>query len=195
MSNRLATNPKLCLEGCLLVAAPQWQNELFGRSVCLVVRHSSDGAIGVFLNRSLEEDVSSLWQELVGSEPVSKQAAVHFGGPQAGPVVALHNRPDLAEYVSAEGVYFAAQRENLKALVRLAEDSAAVKIIVGQADWKAGLLDRQFAEGKWLPVPVSSKLVFAEQGEMWGQAIRGIGNQFVVSITGSSGQPENVLAN
>lgn len=41
---------------------------LFGRSVCLVVQHDEDGAIGVLLNRPLEVAGGNLWQALGGGD-------------------------------------------------------------------------------------------------------------------------------
>jgi putative transcriptional regulator len=195
MENRWQLDSKFCLEGLLLVAAPGWHDQLFGQSVCLVVHHSPQRAVGVFLNRSLGSAAAGLWQHLVGEKPVVNRDIVHFGGPHSGPVVAVHDRQELAEYTSADGVYLAAQIDNLKRLVTSASSDSAVKIIVGQADWQPGQLDREFAEGKWLPLPVSPALVFADETDMWPRAMREIANQYVMEITGSRGQPRNILAN
>lgn len=193
MVNRIQAVPRASLQGLLLVAAPHWQHEFFGQSVCLVVHHSSDRAIGVFLNHSLGKTPQALWHHLAGEQPVSR--SINFGGPHSGPVVALHDRRELAEFTSAEGVYLAAQIDHLRQLVTSPKDESAVKIIVGQADWQAGQLDAQFANGQWLPLPVSPSIVFADESEMWGRAMRQIGNHFVASIAGCSGQPRDLLAN
>ena len=147
------------------------------------------------LNRHLELPTSELWQKLAGDKPVGRAAAIHFGGPQAGPVVAVHNRQELAEFTSAEGVYFAAQIQNLQQLVASPASDAQVKIFVGQADWGSGELDRQFADGKWLPLPISSSLVFADDSEMWMRAMHRIGDLVVVSMTGARVLPADVLMN
>lgn len=194
-SDRLASLLNFSLEGQLLVAAPSWESQLFGRSVCLVVHHDRDGAVGVFLNRCVQFDTGQLWQHLTGQSLKAQQTAIHFGGPQSGPVVAVHNREDLAEYTSGDGVYFAAQIPHLQQLLKLASGDTELKIIVGQADWAAGELDQQFAAGKWLPLPVMPKIVFAQGARMWGQAMREVGNRFVASITGAHGQPLDLLSN
>lgn len=194
--NRLISLTKtVSFEGSLLVAAPHWENDLFTQAVCLVVHHSSEGAVGVFLNRPANFNAAQLWKHLLGTGTNAPQASLHLGGPQSGPVVALHNRAELAEYTSVEGVYFAAQLRHLEKLLKLSDHGASLKIIVGQADWEAGLLDQQFAEGKWLPLPVSAKLVFAEDQQMWGQAMREVGNLYVASISGAHGQPTDILSN
>ena len=112
----------------------------------------------------------------------------------SGPVIALHNLPDLAEYTTVDGVYVAARLDNLQQLVQ-AQDEAEVRIIVGQATWKPGELDAELRDRKWLPIPASPQLVFSCEDEMWSRALREIGNHFVASISGATGQPANILLN
>ncbi len=195
MSSRLSLPPTTNLAGCLLVAAPNWQHALFGRAVCLVARHTAQGAIGVVLNRQLPVPAVDFWKQLAPDQAVRSDTRLHFGGPQAGPVVAVHNCQALAEFTSAEGVYFAAQIQNLQQLVGSLEEDTQVKIIVGQADWGAGELDREFADGKWLPLPVSSDLVFADDSEMWGRAMHGVGDLVVANLTGARIRPTDILTN
>lgn len=194
MTNRLESIDNH-FQGCILVASPTWRNELYGRSVCLLVHHGNEGSVGVFLNRSFADSPVELWQHLSGKKPpASMPHRLHFGGPMSGPVIALHNQPELAEYTSVDGVYVAASLENLQQLVQ-SEDETEVRIIVGQATWQPGELESELRDGKWLPIPVSPQLVFASDDEMWGRAMRQIGNHFVASISGATGQPASVLLN
>lgn len=195
MKNRLDfTNTHF--EGCILVASPAWSSEVYGRSVCLLVHHGKEGSVGVFLNRSFPETPAELWKHLAGDKAAveGSQRRLHFGGPKAGPVIALHNQPELAEYTTVDGVYMTAQIQNLQRLIQ-SQDEAEVRIIVGQATWKPGELEVELRDGKWLPIPVSPQLVFASEDEMWSRAMRQIGNHFVASISGATGQPASVLLN
>ena len=85
--------------------------------------------------------------------------------------------------------------KHLQQLVSSSSVDTQVKIIVGQADWAAGELDSEFASGKWLPLPVSSALVFADDSEMWGRAMHGVGDLFVANMTGARARPIDVLTN
>ena len=193
--NRLQQPPSYNLSGHLLVASPDWQHELFGRSVCLVVHHSSQGAIGVVLNRHLALPTGELLQKIAGDGQVRRSAAIHFGGPQAGPIVAVHDRPELAEFTSAQGVYLAAQIQNLRQLVVSSDSQTQVKIMIGQADWGSGELEREFSDGKWLPLPVSSELVFADDSEMWHRAMHGVGDVLVATLVDARVRPDCILTN
>lgn len=195
MINRIDNkeNPSICLESCLLVASPAARPDLAG-SVCLIVHHSGKGAVGVFLNRGLQAEAPELLKHLDANSQPADRGLLHCGGPNSGPVVALHNCAKLAEFTSAAGVYFAAQLDNLKELLRSESHNCAVKIIVGQADWSAGQLEQEFEAGNWIPLPVSPELVFADGHTMWAKAMREIGNQYVSAMTRAK-VPFHILAN
>ncbi len=200
MTNRLKNNKCVSLQGYLLVAAPRQHEEPFANTVCMVVHHNTQGAIGVFLNKELDAHAPGLWEQLAGHNAHYSKQLLHLGGPNSGPVIAVHSHEQLAEYTSARGVYFAAQVDHLRQLMNLATDGkhgqeTAVKIIIGQANWKAGQLEEEFASGMWLPLPVSSEVVFADKHDMWRKAMRTIGNQFVASIAGCKLQPTSELLN
>jgi putative transcriptional regulator len=205
MTNRLQNTaqvqgaPKVNLTGQLLVAAPHYDDAIFGRTVCLVVHHADDGAVGIVLNRGFRNEAEGLWKHLTGGKAELREGVLHFGGPDSGPVVAIHNCNELAEFEPAKGVYMAAQIESLKALVAASgenrsESNCALKIIVGQADWKPGQLDAQFAEGKWYPLPVSAELVFVDPALMWPAALRRVGNRLVANLT-KAVSPPHILCN
>lgn len=193
MTNRLRTTSDIRLEGCLLVAAPHWSHKAFERTVCLIIQHSAAGAVGVVLNRGLPMEANGIWQHLTGGKQDPREGVIHLGGPHSGPVLALHNSNEHAEYQTGEGVYLAAEVKNLQALVT-GPTECHVKIIVGKVDWKLGQLEREFAAGNWLPLPVSPEIVFADQHLMWPLALRRIGNQLVADITRAR-IPRSVLAN
>ncbi|MEM8734476.1 MAG: YqgE/AlgH family protein, partial [Planctomycetota bacterium] len=136
-----------------------------------------------------------LWQHLSGGKRELDQGLLHFGGPESGPVVAIHTDDELAEFEPAEGVYIAAQIDTLKTLVQTQEtQDCRLKIIVGQAEWKAGELQQQFMERAWLPLQASSELIFQPAATMWAYALRSFGNQMIEEVTGTSA-PLDVLAN
>lgn len=199
MTNRIvhhdaSTPTSVSLSGCLLVAAPNRENSVFERTVCMIVHHDQQGAIGIVLNRGFPHEASTLMQQIAGSHQSQRSGLLHFGGPHSGPVVALHNCDAFAEYQSADGVYLAAQIQNVRALVTSPNDACDVKIMVGQADWQAGELDREFEQGLWLPLPVTSQLVFADDQQMWPSAMRRVGDHYLANLTGAI-LPENPLLN
>lgn len=163
------------LAGQLLVASTALDDGLFARSVCLVVHHDEEGAIGLLLNRPLHPQPAQLLK-MLGSEGDDRlrqqapQSTVHFGGPLSGPVVALHASPTLAEAETSQGVYVAAQKDHLEQLLKQAQ--APLRIIVGHAGWKPGQLEAEVAVGQWHFMPASSDIVFCNDESMWNDVIR-----------------------
>ncbi len=139
--------------------------------------------MGLVLNKSLEMDVGSLWQYLEATDN-AQHRSVSFGGPASGPILALHNHAECAEVAAASGIYVAAHLDKLKQLVSAAEGE--VRIIVGQVHWKVGQLEHEMAQGMWLPIPATPKIVFANPQEMWRQSMREVGNRYMSILTGAT---------
>ncbi|WP_153556637.1 YqgE/AlgH family protein [Roseimaritima sediminicola] len=160
------------LTGNLLVASTELDGEVFARSVCLVVHHDDDGAIGLMLNRPLHPQPAELLS-LLGSEhsrvPAAAEGTVHFGGPLSGPVVALHALPALAESETSSGIYVAAQKDHLE---KLMHQAAPMRLIVGHAGWASGQLEAEIAEGSWHVTPASPEIIFSPDEAMWARSIR-----------------------
>ena len=176
------------LAGNLLVASSSIENPLYARSVCLLVHHDPDGAIGLLLNRPLEPQPTELLKLLTvsgGHEryPQTGGTMVHFGGPLSGPVVALHTFPKLADGAALEGVYVAAQKDHLQALLQ--QTDCGVRLIVGHAGWKAGQLEQEIDRGRWHVIEATSEVVLGSDELMWERLIRRACGRSVARWTGA----------
>ena len=69
------------LSGQLLVAMPQMLDPRFARTVVYLCAHSSDGAMGLVVNRLIDSlSFESLLAQLGSRRRASWPMAVHFGG-------------------------------------------------------------------------------------------------------------------
>jgi putative transcriptional regulator len=190
-----AKPPQWALAGQVLVAAPKLEDELFGRSVCLILEHHAEQTVGVVLNRPFSLDVKPLWDHL--TEGLTQTAAppdhLNFGGPNAGPVVAIHDRPSLAEGGNGQGVFLAAQVETLKKLALV--PPRHYRLFVGHAVWQPGQLEQEIAEGFWYPLPASPDLVFVDDHEMWREGMRRVGSLVLQAILHVDAMPSSPLLN
>ncbi len=187
--------PKLSLAGVLLIAAPQVEDKLFGKSVCLVLEHRDEHSIGVVLNRPFTLDVKPLWEQLTQGLSKTAQPPHHlnFGGPNSGPVVAIHDRESLAEGGNGSGIYLAAQVETLKKLALIPPEH--YRLLVGHAAWKSGQLEQEIMDGIWYPLPASPDLVFVDDYDMWREAMRRVGGLVVQSVLGLKALPPSAHLN
>lgn len=168
--------------GQLLVASTRVSDPLFVRSVCLVMHHDADGAIGLLLNRPIRTGPTELWKMLGSSQegssrlPANNSRCIHFGGPLSGPVVALHDKSQWADAQAGVGIYLAAQKEHLQHVVDVG-GADRMRLIVGHAGWASGQLEAEISTGIWYPLPATADRVFAADDSMWPQLVRiGVGH-------------------
>lgn len=176
------------LDGQMLIAMPTMQDERFARSVIYVCAHSSDGAMGIVLNRKAP-DVSfrDLLVQLDIIEPEQairlpntvSRAHVLKGGPvETSRGFVLHS-PDFfvdnATLPIDDGVCLTATLDILKAIVRGDGPRMAV-LALGYAGWSPGQLEREMQDNGWLHCPTDRSMIFdADLESKYDRAMRMIG--------------------
>ena len=81
-----------------------------------------------------------------------------FGGPVAGPLMALHTRAALGERQLLAGVFFSGKRKNV--LDADVPGAQPCKIFAGYAGWGPGQLDYEVEQGVWRVVPATPEQIF-----------------------------------
>ncbi|MEM6926449.1 MAG: YqgE/AlgH family protein [Myxococcota bacterium] len=153
------------LSPSLLIASPQMRNPFFERTVVLLWHHDEEGAIGVVVNRTLEQrlpDVLELEEDL---SPYS-DTPVAWGGPvetSMGTVVTTDPSTigdDGWQLPRGLGV-----TRSHDGLVQVVRARAPMMLCLGYAGWGAGQLDREVEEGSWLFTEAEPGLLFGTPAE------------------------------
>lgn len=176
---------RVSLAGCLLAAHVDMEDPLFRNGVCLIVEHTEKGTVGIMLNRPLAMDPTPVWKTLFQSESSEGNALsghFNFGGPENGPIVAIHSDSTLAEGGNSQGVYVSAQAESLQKLATTAPEH--LRWFIGHAQWGRSELEREIVAGKWYVVPAIPQIVFADESQMWPTAIRFEANSVIATFPG-----------
>ncbi|MEP6808827.1 MAG: YqgE/AlgH family protein [Chthoniobacterales bacterium] len=164
----------LSLAGSLLVAHPNMRDPNFRRSVLFISAHDADdGAMGVILNRPLDQQVA----DLVGDVPPDGLAdvPVFLGGPVG------KNQLMFAafEWEAAEGLRLNHNVDVEEAHERVEEDPASIRAFVGYAGWSAGQLEAEMKEEVWiLQKPTRAALTPDRLPRLWFEIMRGLGPWF-----------------
>ncbi|WP_428101354.1 YqgE/AlgH family protein [Candidatus Rariloculus sp.] len=159
----LAAHAQIPSTGALLVATGALSDPNFSESVVLLIRHNSNGTIGVVINRPTWVEPAQLLPELQDTH--GDAGRVFFGGPVAPTRTVLLVReppPDDVDNVPVlDGVYVSSSAEFLfDSDVDIANESR-LRIYAGHAAWAPGQLAAEIAEGSWSVVTGSSDLVFS----------------------------------
>lgn len=168
------------LAGQLLVAMPGMKDPRFAKSVIYMCAHNADGAMGLVLNRALDQlTFTDLLDQLgIDSSKISDPIRVHFGGPvETGRGFVLHT-PDYQQ----EGTLVVSTTVALTATVDILRAIASGQgprrhlLALGYAGWGPGQLDGEIRANGWLNVLPDDELVFdSDLIGKWERAMAKIG--------------------
>jgi len=152
------------LLGRFLVAASQQFDPNFLQAVVLVVRHVPQGAFGVVVNCPAAENGGLYWQRMTRRRHLG-QPPPHWGGPVAGPLMALHTDASLAEIDVLPDLYFTARQEHIARVI--CENQHPYKTFLGYAGWGPCQLEHEIARGVWRTAPASVVQALSQREGLW----------------------------
>ena len=166
------------LTGKLLIASPQMRDPPFDHAVILLAQHGRGGALGLVINRPLDQrprPVAGLLAAFgADASGVTESVRVFVGGPvnpNAGFV--LHSAEyHLADTLDIDG------RVALTAAVDILRDIGIGKgpskslLAFGYAGWAPSQLENEMAHDVWMTVPEDPALVFDDdRANVWTDAL------------------------
>ena len=164
------------LAGQLLVAAPSMGDPRFDQTVIMLVRHDRTGAMGIVINRPLQERPLAALLEALGekADGATGNMRIFAGGPvQPELGFVLHS----AEYRRADTVEIdghVAMTSSREILRDIAANRGPKQSLVafGYAGWAPGQLEGELVQGVWFTTLADAKLIFEEERErVWENAV------------------------
>ncbi len=164
------------LAGKLLVASPNMSDPRFRRAVILMVQHNKDGALGIVINKPIDDVPMAKLLGALGldTKGVEGQVRVFAGGPvqpEAGFVVHSEDYR-RAGTIDIDGRV--AVTSNPQVLEDIGHGKGPKKSLValGYAGWGAGQLENELALGGWFTIPDDPSLVFdVDRDKLWDAAM------------------------
>ena len=166
------------LTGQLLIAAPAMNDPRFEQAVVLMVRHDRNGALGIVINRPLEERSIASLLEVLGEKDtaaITTSVRIFAGGPvqpEIGFVIhsADYHRPDTID-IDAH----VAMTSNREILRDIGNNKGPGKSLVafGYAGWGPGQLEGEVEHRFWFMTPEDVRLVFdLDRDKVWDEAMK-----------------------
>src|SRR6185369_8497160 len=165
------------LDGQMLIASPAMQDERFARSVVYMCAHSSEGAMGIVVNRPAG-NIS--FPDLLVKLDIIPRADVIRLPSRAGDVTVLKGGPVETErgfvlhsadfFIENstlpidEGICLTATLDILKAIARGAGPASAI-LALGYAGWSPGQLENELQHNGWLHCSADPELIFGTDVE------------------------------
>lgn len=172
------------LTGHLLIAMPAMQDPNFARTVTYICEHSEQGALGIVINRPLDMDLGSIFDQLAldSADPALARQPVLQGGPvhqERGFVLHEPAEADAREFDATlavtDAIRVTTSQDILTAMARGTGPRRAV-VALGYAGWGAGQLENELIQNAWLSVPAIPRIIFETPfDQRWHESARLIG--------------------
>lgn len=172
------------LQHHFLIAMPALQDPLFKRSVVYICEYNEEGAMGIIINKPLENLQIEGILEKLKIEPTPRDTSFRLDKPvfAGGPLAEdrgfiLHSSPD--EFDSSirisDEVVITTSRDVLETLGTTKQPNN-VLVALGYASWEKGQLEQEILENAWLTVPANTDILFRTPiSERWREAARLVG--------------------
>lgn len=168
--------PSNFLTGQLLVAMPTMGDPRFATSVIYVCAHTSDGAMGLVVNRPIvKPSFDDLLRQLeVEPLPPARRIRLCSGGPVDNARGFVLHTADWTGEGSLKVNDELALTASLDVLKAIAEGGGPREglLALGYAGWGPGQLDTELQQNAWLSVPADEPLVFGDDYDSkWRRAL------------------------
>jgi len=169
------------LAGQFLIAMPTMGDPRFERTLIYVCAHGEDGAMGLVVNKPVEDITFPELLDQLGIETgrADEQIRVYFGGPvESTRGFVLHT----SDYFTANSTLQVSSSIGLTATIDILKAMAHGQgpthslLALGYAGWGPGQLEDEMVQNGWLTCPADPELVFTGSAESkWARAMAKIG--------------------
>lgn len=176
----VSNNTSQPVKGDSLVAEPFIHGKYFGRSVVFITESTSEGFMGLVLNKPLNYDVSDFFPELEELDfPVS------LGGPvETNKLFFIHTLGNLipqSVHVK-DNLYWGGDFETIMQLIKQKQvNTSQVRFFIGYAGWIKGQLEIEMEEGTWLVSNINTnKIMESMQPSLWRNVMSNLGGKYKI---------------
>ena len=164
------------LTGQILIAMPAMGDPRFAQAVIYLCDHTANGAMGIVVNRPLDNPSFEDLLRQLNIDPVPPARSIHLcsGGPvDNARGFVLHSADWTGEGSLRvdDGIALTASLEVLKAIAGGGGPKQGV-LALGYTGWGPGQLDAEMQQNAWLSAPADPALVFDDDNDSkWRRAL------------------------
>ncbi|MGY3695311.1 YqgE/AlgH family protein [Bradyrhizobium sp. ma5] len=176
------------LDGQMLIAMPVMNDPRFERSVIYMCAHSSEGAMGIIVNRPagsidfpgllVQLDIIEKSDQIQLPENAEMMKVMKGGPVDTGRGFVLHSSDFYIQDATLnidDGISLTATVDILKAIAKGSGPKHAI-LALGYAGWAPGQLENEIQHNGWLHCDADPELIFGtDVDEKYARALRKIG--------------------
>ena len=168
------------LTGQIIVSMPSLEDERFYKTVIYICAHSSEGSMGIIINKKIDYDLyPDLLQQLGIDKPLNnKKLFIRYGGPvESGRGFVLHS-DDMVRKETLnidKGVALTSTAEFFDDLSKGKGPKNCI-LALGYAGWQPGQLESEIMQNSWMSLSVDNSFLFDDEvSRKWSQAYKLMG--------------------
>ena len=168
------------LTGQIIVSMPFLEDERFYKTVIYMCAHSSEGSMGIIINKKIDYDLyPDLLQQLGIDKPLNnKKLFIRYGGPvESGRGFVLHSDDMVRKETLSidKGVALTSTAEFFDDLSKGKGPKKSI-LALGYAGWQPGQLEYEIVQNSWMSLSVDNNFLFDnEVSGKWSQAYKIMG--------------------
>ena len=175
---KIQSNNVLPSRGKILISEPFLCDATFGRSVVLLVDHTSEGSMGLIMNKQLPLLVNDVVKEFKYLEDIP----LYKGGPiGTDTLFYLHTLSQLPGALPvSNGLYLNGDFDEIKKYILQGNKiSECIRFFLGYSGWDSEQLNNEIRENTWLvSEEEKSYLMKNNIKDMWRTALEKLGSKY-----------------
>ena len=180
------------LNNHLIIAMPHLNDTIFNKAVILINDHTSDGAMGLIINKPINsKDASKILLNGFNSIAEKIKNNIYFGGPvNLESCFILHDNSYLIDKSLSVSPNLSLTSD-IKAIDDIAKGIGPkyFKFNMGYSGWSSGQLEKEIKNGDWLILKNPDNFIFDVPDEKkWVHIINKLGIDFRQGWTATGGE-------
>jgi putative transcriptional regulator len=166
------------LKGKILLSMPSLQDDRFFKTVIYMCAHSSEGSMGIIINKKIDYDLYPDLLKQLGINNNNKKIFLRYGGPvESGRGFVLHSDDIIKkESLNINKGIALTNTEEFYNDISAGNGPKNSILALGYAGWGAGQLELEIMENSWMSLSVDNNFLFDDEiSQKWSQAFKIIG--------------------
>lgn len=150
----------------VILATPKIKDEVFRKSLILIVKEYSNSHMGLILNRPMNETIKDFWKTSGYSTEISGKNNVKLGGPLFGSLMLLHKCKKYSDYEVMTDVYLSVHVSNVEKALNNSRDKP-YEMFIGYCAWIQMQLENEIQRGSWWVLDPTEYMIFGNDENVW----------------------------